>query len=292
MPPFTKQLLNRHAQPRAIISPRLREWFEPEARQTPDRPFAQRGLLNGGDAAALTGVRRSGEFGMTMDYSAPPGNDVTAGSDVNGEYDTPDHGTLGPARHGHYQDSMDATQPVTTRTPNAAMPGQQPQPNLTSKTNRIPAAASPIAYPNSGTLRKNEGLTGTAADSSDPGRAGVNENSGAMETPGENAAPPTVQPSGLEALSTPLAKGRIAPDSATHVQPVTAGRLNMAFPRSSRPIHQQTTPNNTTVIKVSIGRIEIKAITQPQPPAAKRREPQKPKLSLDDFLSSRKSSQP
>lgn len=42
------------------------------------------------------------------------------------------------------------------------------------------------------------------------------------------------------------------------------------------------------VIKVTIGRIEVKAIHPPTPPPEKRREAPKPRLSLEDFLNQRK----
>jgi hypothetical protein len=45
------------------------------------------------------------------------------------------------------------------------------------------------------------------------------------------------------------------------------------------------------VIKVTIGRIEVKAILPATPPPAKRREAPKPRLSLDDFLNQRKRSE-
>ncbi|GGA88712.1 hypothetical protein GCM10011511_09920 [Puia dinghuensis] len=51
-----------------------------------------------------------------------------------------------------------------------------------------------------------------------------------------------------------------------------------------------TASSESTIIRVSIGRIEVKTAT-PAPPAApvRKKEPPKPRMSLEEFLSKRKS---
>ncbi|MEP6613685.1 MAG: hypothetical protein ABJA76_17410 [Mucilaginibacter sp.] len=67
------------------------------------------------------------------------------------------------------------------------------------------------------------------------------------------------------------------------VTPQSTGNGNLRD-GGQKPLQQTAQP----VIKVTIGRIEVKAVHPQAPAALQRREPQKPMLTLDDFLSQHK----
>ena len=72
-------------------------------------------------------------------------------------------------------------------------------------------------------------------------------------------------------------------NSINTVTPQSTGNSNLRD-GGQKPLQQIAQP----VIKVTIGRIEVKAVHPQAPAPVQRREPQKPMLTLDDFLSQHK----
>ncbi len=71
------------------------------------------------------------------------------------------------------------------------------------------------------------------------------------------------------------------------IQPVTIERI--VPPAKNQP--RASEPAEPAVIRVTIGRIEVRAITPPLPAAAPRKRPQGPALTLDDYLKQRNGGQ-
>jgi hypothetical protein len=92
---------------------------------------------------------------------------------------------------------------------------------------------------------------------------------------------PVVTPVPLELPTLPAGRGTAI------VRPVVV-RSASAAPPSSLPALPEAEP----AVRVSIGRVEVRAIATVQPPPAPRRTPPQPTLSLDEYLERRRRERP
>jgi len=98
--------------------------------------------------------------------------------------------------------------------------------------------------------------------------------------------PRTAKPPQSDSDSEPLSRGVLQPPkpaASAEARPFTEVRPATAQPSAPREERAQTQTPPT--IEVTIGRIEVRAVTPPAPPPRQRREP--PRMSLDDYLRAR-----
>jgi len=100
-------------------------------------------------------------------------------------------------------------------------------------------------------------------------------------------SPESASPAILQADTHGIQTGRkvLRPSEPVTVHPVT-GPYREPMPSESRRMEQES-PSSSPTVRVTIGRIEVRAVMAPAPPSPQRSLPAAPRLSLEDYLKQR-----